>query len=101
MITLFDEEKIAEIHDYHVAQAARVKGTLSNLKSLMETMGWSIDTAMHALDIPEDERQKYLNQLEQPQDTASPNPEQIITIVICTLATDFDFFIISSVFARL
>ena len=85
MVTLFDQEKVMEIHDYHIAEAARrdglqegraegraegrvegrAEGTLLNIKSLMETLGLSIEAAMNALKIPEDERIKYTNMLEQ------------------------------------
>ena len=73
MVTLFDQEKVMEIHDYHVAEAARkdgiqegrAEGTLSSIKNLMETLGLSIEAAMNALKIPEDERIKYANLLQQ------------------------------------
>jgi len=32
---------------------------LSSIKSLMETMGWMIDQAMTALEVPESERRAY------------------------------------------
>ena len=71
MATLFDLEKVMDIHDYHVAEAARkdglqegrAEGTLSSIKNLMETLGLSIEAAMNALKIPEDERTKYANML--------------------------------------
>ena len=77
MVTLFDQEKVMEIHDYHVAEAARkdglqegrvegrAEGTLSSIKNLMETLGLSIEAAMSALKIPEDERIKYASMLGQ------------------------------------
>lgn len=77
MVTLFDQEKVMEIHDYHIAETARkdglqegrvegrVEGTLSSIKSLMETLGLSIEAAMNALKVPEDERSKYANMLGQ------------------------------------
>ena len=73
MVTLFDQEKVMEIHDYHVAEAARrdglqegrAEGTLSSIKNLMETLDLSIEAAMNALKIPEDERTKYVNMLRQ------------------------------------
>lgn len=73
MVTLFDQEKVMEIHDYHIAEAARkdglqeglAEGTLSSIKSLMETLGLSIEAAMNALKVPEDERSKYTNMLGQ------------------------------------
>ena len=84
MVTLFDQEKVMEIHDYHVAEAARkdglqeglaeglaegraegrTEGTLLSIKSLMETLGLSIEAAMNALKVPEDERIKYANLLQ-------------------------------------
>jgi len=75
MVTLFDQEKVMEIHDYHIAEAARkdgiqegraegrTEGTLSSIKNLMETLGLSIEAAMNALKVPEDERTKYANML--------------------------------------
>ena len=79
MVTLFDQEKVMEIHDYHVAEAARkgglqeglaegraegrTEGTLSDIKSLTETLGLSVEAAMNALKVPEDERIKYANLL--------------------------------------
>ena len=40
------------------------QSVLSSIKSLMETMGWTIDQAMTALKVPEAERQTYRNLLE-------------------------------------
>ena len=77
MVTLFDQEKAMEIHDYHIAEAARrdgvlegraegrTEGTLSSIKNLMETLGLSIEAAMNALKVPEDERSKYASILGQ------------------------------------
>lgn len=85
MVTLFDQEKIMEIHDYHVAEAARedglqigrieghaegriegrVEGMLSSIKSLMETLGLSIEAAMNARKVLEDKRGKYVSMLKQ------------------------------------
>jgi len=75
MVTLFDQEKVMEIHDYHIAEAARkdgiqegraegqIEGTLTSIKNLMETLGLSIEAAMNALKVPEDERTNYTNML--------------------------------------
>jgi len=79
MVTLFDQEKIMEIHDYHVAEAGRaegraegrtegrvegrVEGTLASIKNLMETLGLSVEAAMNALKVPENERTKYASML--------------------------------------
>ena len=81
MVTLFDQEKVMEIHDYHIAEAARrdgilegrvegraegrTEGTLSSIKNLMETLGLPIEAAMNALKVPEDERSKYASILGQ------------------------------------
>ena len=40
------------------------KNTLSSIKSLMETVGWTPEQAMAALKVPEGERQTYRNLLE-------------------------------------
>lgn len=40
------------------------KGILMSIRSLMETMGWTLDQAMTALKVPEAERQVYQNLLE-------------------------------------
>ena len=39
------------------------QGILSSIKSLMETMGWTIEQAMAALKVPETDRQIYQNLL--------------------------------------
>jgi len=41
------------------------KGTMSAIRNLMETMNWSIEQAMAALKVPENERPKYMKLLEQ------------------------------------
>ena len=71
MVTMLDQEKVMEIHDYHVAEVARKGGiqegraeeTLSNIKSLTETLGLSVEAAMNALKVPEAERIKYAHLL--------------------------------------
>lgn len=40
------------------------KGILSSIKSLMETMSWTLDQAMTALKVPEAEQQTYRSLLE-------------------------------------
>ena len=39
-------------------------GIMSSIKSLMETMGMTIEQAMAALKVPEDEKKKYMDLLE-------------------------------------
>lgn len=78
MVILFDQEKVMEIH--HAAEAARkeglaedltkgraegrAEGTLLSIKSLMETLGLSIEVAMNTLKVSEAERMKYANLLQ-------------------------------------
>ena len=40
------------------------KGILTSMRSLMETMGWTLDQAMTALKVPEAEQQTYRSLLE-------------------------------------
>ena len=40
------------------------KGLLSSIKNLVKNMGVSVEQAMSVLEIPEAERQKYLDMLE-------------------------------------
>ena len=81
MVTLFDQEKVMEIHDYHIVEAARrdgileghargraegyaegrIEGTLSRIVNLMETLRLSVETAMNALKVPEADRPRYRN----------------------------------------
>ena len=39
------------------------KGITASIRNLMESMGWSIEQAMDALQIPTEERNAYLNML--------------------------------------
>ena len=64
MVTLFDEAKIQEIHDYNVAKDARQEGIaegmemtlLTSLKVLMENLGCTAEKAMDMLSIPAEQR---------------------------------------------
>ena len=40
-----------------------VEGIATSIRNLMESMGWSIEQAMYALQIPTEERNGYLNML--------------------------------------
>ena len=42
----------------------RAEGILASIKSIMETMGLTIDQAMSALKVPDTEKQKYMDLLE-------------------------------------
>lgn len=56
-------EGIAEGMEKGMAEGLE-KGILSSIKSLMETMSWSLDQAMTALKVPEAEQQTYRSLLE-------------------------------------
>ena len=83
MVTLFDEERIREIHDYNMKAEGRAEGKaegraegraegkaegteqtlLSSIKSLVKTLGLTIEQAMDALSIPSEARAKLQAQL--------------------------------------
>ena len=77
MVTLFDQEKVMEIHDYHIAEAARkdgiqkgrtegaIDGTFRSLQNLIKNLGLPVDKAMSALGIPDAEQPTYVKMLEQ------------------------------------
>lgn len=46
-----------------VEQKGIAKGITASIRNLMESMGWSIEQAMDALQIPTEERNDYLNML--------------------------------------
>lgn len=46
-----------------VEQKGIAKGITASIRNLMESMGWSIEQAMDALQIPTEERNAYLNML--------------------------------------
>ena len=72
MVTLFDQEKIMEIHDYHVAEDARkdevqegiAEGTLGSIHSLMKNLGMTIEQALAAIDVPEADYLRYISLLQ-------------------------------------
>ena len=48
-----------------VEEKGVAKGILTSIKNLMETMGLTIEQAMTALKVPDAEKQKYMDLLEQ------------------------------------
>lgn len=48
-----------------VREKGRANGILSSIKTLMETMGLTIEQAMAALKVPDTEQQKYIDLLKQ------------------------------------
>ena len=65
MVTLFDQEKVMEIHDYNVAEAARKEGLLVAIKNLVKNSGMTIEEAMAMLGIPVADRFQYAEKLKQ------------------------------------
>ena len=81
MVTLFNQQKVMEIHDYHVALAARedglkegraeghaegmTDGALKVIRSLMKNMGLSVEQALVTAGIPESERPHFEALLQQ------------------------------------
>lgn len=75
MVTLFDQERVTEIHEYNLVKDARqeghsagrqegraeghTEGMAASIKNLMDSMGWSMEQVMSALKISEEERPKY------------------------------------------
>ena len=79
MVTLFDQEKIMELHDYHIAEGARkdglqqglqqgrlegrteglTEGTLQSIQNLIKNMGLSVEWAMTVLGVSEADQPKY------------------------------------------
>jgi hypothetical protein len=44
-------------------EETRQKDMITSIRNLMDTMKWTVDQAMEALKIPEEEREKYSGQL--------------------------------------
>jgi NAD(P)H-dependent flavin oxidoreductase YrpB (nitropropane dioxygenase family) len=44
-------------------QQGIAQGILSSIQNLMDSMGWSAEQAMNALKIPQEERNKYANEV--------------------------------------
>ena len=81
MVTLFDQEKIMEIHDYHIAEDARkdglqkgraegraegmTEGTLQSIQNLIKNMGFSVERAMAVLGVSEADQPKDAEMLKQ------------------------------------
>lgn len=75
MVTLFDQEKVLEIHDYNVAREAEERGMekgmekgiemtlLSSLKTLMKKLGYTAEEAMDTLGVSSEIRARLQGQL--------------------------------------
>ncbi len=64
---LFDQEYVLDAAIEEAAKDARAegeaKGVLNSLRSLMENLKFTAEQAMAALNIPENERDKYMSLL--------------------------------------
>ena len=49
MVTLFDQEKVLEIHDYNVAKEAKKQGISEAAKKLAKAFNFSLEQAMEVL----------------------------------------------------
>lgn len=69
MVTLFDQDKITDIHDYHIAEGARKDGiqqrALQSIQDLIKNIGLSVERTMAVLRVSEAERSKYVEMLMQ------------------------------------
>lgn len=59
MVTLFDEEWIAKMHDHSMKEEGREEERAISIRNLMKNAGWTIEQAMSALGIPAEEQSKY------------------------------------------
>ena len=67
MVTLFDQEKIMELHDYHIAEGARKDGLQQGLQK-GRTEGLTegtLERAMAVLGVSEADQPKYAEMLKQ------------------------------------
>ena len=71
MVTLFDEEWIAKMHDRDVLEEGREEGRAEGreevraltLKNLVRNLGLSVEDAIKAVGIPQEDKAKYLSML--------------------------------------
>ena len=59
MVTLFNQERVAEIHEYNLVKDARQEGRIETAKSLMNALDLPVDQVLAALKIPKEEHEIY------------------------------------------
>ena len=68
MVTLFNQERVTEIHEYNLAkdarQEGRQEGRIETAKSLMNALNLSVEQVLAALKIPKEEHEAYRKLLE-------------------------------------
>ena len=64
MVTLFNQERVTEIHEYNLVKDARQEARMETARSLMNALGLSVEQVMDALKVPEEDRETYRELLE-------------------------------------
>ena len=68
MVTLFNQERVTEIHEYNLAkdarQEGRQEGRIETAKNLMDALNLSVEQVLTALKIPKEEHETYRKLLE-------------------------------------
>ena len=72
MVTLFNQERVTEIHEYNLVKDARhegrkegqQEGRIEAAKSLMNALNLSVEQVLAALKIPQEEHETYRKLLE-------------------------------------
>ena len=59
MVTLFNQERVTEIHEYNLVKDARQEGRIETAKSLMNALNLPVDQVLAALKIPKEEHEIY------------------------------------------
>ena len=64
MVTLFNQERVTEIHEYNLVKDAKREGRIETAKSLMDALNLSVEQVLTALKIPKEEHETYRKRLE-------------------------------------
>ena len=64
MVTLFNQERITEIHEYNLVKDAKREGRIETAKNLMDALNLSVEQVLTALKIPKEEHETYRKLLE-------------------------------------
>lgn len=64
MVTLFNQERVTEIHEYNLVKDAKREGRIETAKNLMDALNLSVEQVLTALKIPKEEHETYRKLLE-------------------------------------
>ena len=64
MVTLFNQERVTEIHEYNLVKDAKREGRIETAKNLMDALNLSVEQVLTALKIPKEEHETYRKRLE-------------------------------------